>query len=64
MIAINEASYKLEGRPLATHHREFLAEVTRRFAARNMLSLPILSIGGRDAAYILGVVERGRLSTM
>ena len=24
-----------------------------------MLSLPILSIGGRDAAYILGVIERG-----
>ena len=60
MIAINEASYKLEGRPLATHHREFLAEITRRFAARNMLSLPILSIGGRDAAYILGVIERDR----
>jgi CelD/BcsL family acetyltransferase involved in cellulose biosynthesis len=59
MIAVNEASYKLEGRPLATHHREFLAEVTRRFAARNMVSLPILSIGGRDAAFILGVVERG-----
>jgi len=59
MIAVNEASYKLEGRPLAIHHREFLAEVTRRFAARNMLSLPILSIDGRDAAYILGVVERG-----
>ena len=59
MIAVNEASYKLDGRPLATHHREFLAEVTRRFAARNMLSLPILSIDGRDAAYILGVVERG-----
>jgi CelD/BcsL family acetyltransferase involved in cellulose biosynthesis len=59
MIAINEASYKLQGRPLANHHREFLAEVTRRFAARDMLSLPILSIGGRDAACILGVVERG-----
>lgn len=59
MIAVNEASYKLEGRPLATPHREFLAEVTRRFAARNMLSLPILSIGGRDAAFILGVIERG-----
>jgi CelD/BcsL family acetyltransferase involved in cellulose biosynthesis len=24
-----------------------------------MLSLPILAIGGRDAAFILGVVERG-----
>ena len=24
-----------------------------------MLSLPILSIGGRDAAYIIGVIERG-----
>ena len=59
MIRINEASYKLEGRPLAAHHRGFLAEVVRRFGARGMLSLPILSIGGRDAAFILGVVDRG-----
>lgn len=58
MIAINEASYKLQGQRLADHHREFLAELSVRLAARNMLSLPILSIGGRDAAYILAVLER------
>jgi CelD/BcsL family acetyltransferase involved in cellulose biosynthesis len=59
MIAINEASYKLQGQRLAEHHRGFLTEVSRRFAARDMLSLPILSIGGRDAAFILAIVERG-----
>jgi CelD/BcsL family acetyltransferase involved in cellulose biosynthesis len=59
MIAVNEASYKLQGQRLASHHREFLTDVSRRFAARDMLSLPILSIGGRDAAFILGIVERG-----
>jgi CelD/BcsL family acetyltransferase involved in cellulose biosynthesis len=59
MIAITEASYKLQGQRLADCHRGFLAEVIRRFAVRGMLSLPILTIGGRDAAFILGVVERG-----
>jgi CelD/BcsL family acetyltransferase involved in cellulose biosynthesis len=59
MIAINEASYKLEGRRLADCHRRFLAEVARRFAARGMLGLPILTIGQKDAAFILGVIERG-----
>jgi CelD/BcsL family acetyltransferase involved in cellulose biosynthesis len=59
MITINEASYKLEGQRLADCHRAFLAEVARRFNARGLLSLPILSVGGRDAAFILGVVERG-----
>jgi CelD/BcsL family acetyltransferase involved in cellulose biosynthesis len=59
MIAINEASYKLQGQRLAAHHRGFLTDLSRRFAARDMLSIPILSIGGRDAAFILGIVERG-----
>jgi CelD/BcsL family acetyltransferase involved in cellulose biosynthesis len=59
MIRITEASYKLQGAPLADHHRGFLTEIVRRFAARRMLRLPILSIGGGDAAFILGVVERG-----
>jgi CelD/BcsL family acetyltransferase involved in cellulose biosynthesis len=59
MIAINEASYKLGGQRLADCHRGFLGEVARRFNARGCLSLPILTIGGRDAAFILGVVERG-----
>jgi CelD/BcsL family acetyltransferase involved in cellulose biosynthesis len=59
MIAITEASHKLHGQRLAWCHRRFLAEVIRRFARQGMLSLPILRIGGRDAAFILGVVERG-----
>jgi len=59
MIAITEASYKLQGQRLADCHRDFLGEIARRFGARHMLSLPILTIGGRDAAFILGVVERG-----
>ena len=59
MIAITDASYKLQGQRLADNHREYLAELVRRFGARGMLSLPILSIGGKDAAFILGVVERG-----
>lgn len=59
MIAITEASYKLQGRRLDDCHRGFLAELIARFGARGMLSLPILSIGGRDAAFVLGVVDRG-----
>ena len=59
MIAVNEASYKLEGRPLADHHKRFLGDLVHRLAARGKLSLPILTIGGRDAAFILGVIDRG-----
>lgn len=59
MIAVIEASYKLEGRRLADHHRRFLRELVTRLAARGTLSLPILTVGGRDAAFILGVLERG-----
>jgi hypothetical protein len=50
LIAINEASYKLEGQRLAESHRRFLADVIRRLAQQGTLGLPILSIGGRDAA--------------
>lgn len=59
MIAITEASYKLQGQRLADNHRGFLADVVRRLSRRGTLSLPLLSIGGRDAAFILGVLERG-----
>jgi CelD/BcsL family acetyltransferase involved in cellulose biosynthesis len=59
LIAINEASYKLGGRRLADEHRGFLADLVRRLARRGTLALPLLSIGGRDAAFILGVAERG-----
>lgn len=59
MIAITEASYKLAGQRLADHHRNFLSELIERLARRHVLWMPILSIGGRDAAFILGLVERG-----
>jgi CelD/BcsL family acetyltransferase involved in cellulose biosynthesis len=59
LIAITEASYKLAGQPLAAIHRDFLGDLVRRFAPRGMLALPILSIGGRDAAFLMGLVERG-----
>jgi CelD/BcsL family acetyltransferase involved in cellulose biosynthesis len=59
LIAITEASYKLHGARLAECHRAFLSDVVRRLSARGTLCLPILSIGGHDAAFILGVIERG-----
>jgi CelD/BcsL family acetyltransferase involved in cellulose biosynthesis len=59
VIAITEASYKLKGQRLADRHRGFFAEVTNGLGRHGTLSLPILSIGGQDAAFILGVVERG-----
>jgi hypothetical protein len=59
-IAITEASHKMNGQRLGDDHRGFMLDLAKRFGSRGMLSLPILSIGGRDAAFILGVVERGR----
>jgi CelD/BcsL family acetyltransferase involved in cellulose biosynthesis len=58
LIAINEASYKLNGQRLADCHRGFLSEMARRFGPRGMLAMPILAIGGRDAAFVFGLVER------
>jgi CelD/BcsL family acetyltransferase involved in cellulose biosynthesis len=58
MIAITEASHKLNGARLADIHRGFLSEIGRRFAPRGELALPILTIGGRDAAFVMGMVER------
>jgi CelD/BcsL family acetyltransferase involved in cellulose biosynthesis len=59
IVAITEASYKLGGARLADHHRAFLREIVGRLSASRTLGLPILSIGGTDAAFILGMVERG-----
>jgi hypothetical protein len=58
-VAITEASFKLGGARLADHHRAFLSEIVSRLSASRTLCLPILSIGGTDAAFILGMVERG-----
>jgi CelD/BcsL family acetyltransferase involved in cellulose biosynthesis len=59
MIAVTEASYKLQGRRLRDDHRAYLSELVARFGPRGMLSLTVLSIGGEDAAYLFGLVERG-----
>lgn len=59
LIAITEVSYKLQGQRLAACHRNSLAELVRRFGPRGMLALPVLSVGGRDAAFLMGLVERG-----
>jgi CelD/BcsL family acetyltransferase involved in cellulose biosynthesis len=59
LFAVTEASYKLKGQRLADHHRGCLGDLARNFATRGMLHLSILSIGGRDAAVVMGIVERG-----
>lgn len=44
---------------MAPEHRRFNAEVIRRFAARGLADIGILTIHGRDAAYIVALVEAG-----
>jgi CelD/BcsL family acetyltransferase involved in cellulose biosynthesis len=60
LIAITEASYKLQGHRLADCHRHFLGDVARRFGRRGKLHLSVLSIDRTDAAVVMGVVERSR----
>lgn len=45
--------------PMPEPIRRFYAEVTHRFARRGMADLAVLSVGGRDVAFILGLVHRG-----
>jgi CelD/BcsL family acetyltransferase involved in cellulose biosynthesis len=59
MIAVTEASHKLNGARLPDIHRGFLRELAQRFGPRGMLALPILAVGSRDAAFVYGLVERG-----
>ncbi|HYR83794.1 MAG TPA: GNAT family N-acetyltransferase [Terriglobia bacterium] len=59
LIAVTEASYKLKGQRLADCHRNYLGKLARDFGPRGMLHLSILSINGRDAAVVMGLVERG-----
>jgi CelD/BcsL family acetyltransferase involved in cellulose biosynthesis len=49
----------LKGQRLADCHRDNLAELARHFGGRGMLHLSILSISGKDAAVVMGLVERG-----
>ena len=59
LFAVTEASYKLKGQRLADCHRDCLAQLARHFGRRGMLHLSVLSIDGRDAAVVMGLVERG-----
>jgi Acetyltransferase (GNAT) domain len=57
---VNDASWKARGRgPLGQDHREFCRELCARFARRGMADVSILTIGGADMAYMIGVAERG-----
>jgi len=58
MFRIYERSWKASGQPpLQDHHRLYYMDVAERFNARNMLDLSFLTVGGRDAAFILGYRE-------
>ena len=59
LFVVNEASYKLKGQRLADCHRDYLAGLARQFGLRGMLHLSLLSIDGKDAAVVMGLVERG-----
>jgi CelD/BcsL family acetyltransferase involved in cellulose biosynthesis len=60
LFAISDRSWKARrGGPMAPHHRAFFAEVARRFGAQGRLDLALLTLGGRDRAYMLGVADRG-----
>lgn len=60
-FAINDASWKARerGGPLDIRHRAFYQDVMERFERLGMADVSILTIGGADAAYILGLAERG-----
>jgi CelD/BcsL family acetyltransferase involved in cellulose biosynthesis len=59
-FAINDRSWKARGRgPLGQSHRAFFRELQTRFGRRGMFDVSILTIGGVDAAYMIGIAERG-----
>jgi hypothetical protein len=56
---IADRSWKVRvGGPMAEHHRAYLRETIRRFGRRGMIDFAFLNIAGRDAAFIIGIVER------
>lgn len=61
-FGLYERSWKAAGGvAIRDYHRRFYADVAERFNGRGMLDLSILQIGGRDAAFILGLRERDTL---
>jgi CelD/BcsL family acetyltransferase involved in cellulose biosynthesis len=60
MFAVADASWKARrGGPMAPHHRAFYRDLARRFGAKGQLDLAVLTVGGRDRAYMFGLAERG-----
>ncbi len=60
IFAISERSWKARnGDPMKERYRQFYTEIARRFGQRGMLDFSILTVGGVDASYIVGLVERG-----
>ncbi|HET9950877.1 MAG TPA: GNAT family N-acetyltransferase, partial [Candidatus Eisenbacteria bacterium] len=59
VFGLYERSWKAaDGEAIQEYHRRFYVDVAERFNARSMLDLSILQVGGRDAAFILGLRER------
>jgi CelD/BcsL family acetyltransferase involved in cellulose biosynthesis len=60
VYSIAERSWKAqEGDPMRERYRRFYADIAARFAPRGMLDLSFLKVGGKDAAFILGLKEGG-----
>jgi CelD/BcsL family acetyltransferase involved in cellulose biosynthesis len=61
MFSIADAGWRARERGLAEerNHHPFFRTLVPPFAERGMVDLSILSIGGRDAAFTLALVERG-----
>jgi len=59
VFRIQERSWKARMGPPSPRHRGFFDESVRRFAERGMIDIGILTIDGEDAAFLVGVVERG-----
>ena len=59
MFPVADHSWKVRsGGIMAEHHRTYFRETIRRFARRGMIDFAFLTIGGRDAAFLVGIVER------
>ena len=59
MFAIADASWKARADgPMAEHHREFYRQTLTRFAARGEVDFAILTLGGKDAAFLAALVDR------
>jgi CelD/BcsL family acetyltransferase involved in cellulose biosynthesis len=61
MFAVADAGWRARERGLAEErkHHPFYRIVVDRFVGRGMVDLSILQMAGRDAAFTLGLVERG-----